>query len=79
MPVRTKNAAEIAVCDHLEAEGYTVLKNGWPDFLAYRDGEVRFIEVKPHSGRRLSPRQQTMASALRPLGVTVEMMTPENV
>ena len=76
MPVRTKNPAESAVVRDLESQGYTVLKNGWPDFLAFRGTEVRLIEVKPHNHRRLSPRQQRMAEALALVGLTVELLAP---
>ncbi len=55
--VRTLNPAEIAVVQHLEAQGYTVVKKGWPDFLAWRDREVRFIEVKTSPRGRLSASQ----------------------
>lgn len=27
-------------------KGWNVIKNGWPDFLIYKDNEIRFIEVK---------------------------------
>jgi hypothetical protein len=71
--IRTSNRAEQEVCRRLEGEGYTVLKNGWPDFLAFRDNEVRFIEVKPNVRCKMSPRQVRMASALRRCGIRVEM------
>lgn len=75
---RTSNPSEAHVFARLEAEGYTVLKNGWPDALAvHPDGSVRFIEVKPSSQSRLSPRQARMARALkRSLNVEVEILHP---
>ena len=76
MPVRTKNPAERAVVTDLESQGYTVLKNGWPDFLAFKGKSVRFIEVKPHRGRELTPRQQKMAQALALIGLSVELLAP---
>jgi len=58
----------------LEEEGWTVLNDGWPDFLAFRpDGTVRFIEVK---GDKDSVRfnQQKVHDVLRSLGLNVEVM-----
>lgn len=74
---RTSNDAEVAVVSDLETNGWTVYKSGWPDLLAVKDGIVRLIEVKPHSGCNLSRRQRNMAEALQThLGVTVELVTP---
>ena len=71
---RATNAPEAQVARSLEDDGWQVLKNGWPDFLAIKGNEVRLIEVKPSGSRRLSPRQQMMANALhRAFGVTVEV------
>lgn len=38
--------AEQIVYDKLKAQGYKVLHNGWPDFLAHKDGKVIAVEVK---------------------------------
>ena len=78
---RTLNQAEIAVCERLEREGYTVVKRGWPDFLAWNGRELRFIEVKtsPNS-RGLKASQQMVADALRKyLGVEVELICPDGI
>jgi hypothetical protein len=72
--LRTKNPHEVRVIKELQDEGYTILKNGWPDFLAVRGKEARLVEVKqPDSGAGLSPRQQRMAEALAVLGLKVEV------
>jgi Holliday junction resolvase len=60
----------------LEAEGWEVMKRGWPDFLAVKDGKVRMIEVKPRADRKLSPAQARVAEVLALLGVTVELWSP---
>jgi len=57
------NIAEKAEYDKLCAEGWTVYRNGWPDFLAYKDGKFRFIEVKRWPDR-LSNNQKIMCGAL---------------
>ena len=75
---RTSNEVEAQVAERLEAEGWEVLKNGWPDFLAYKDGKIRLIEVKPHGGRHLSPRQQHMAEIMKEVfGLDVEIHVGE--
>lgn len=72
--LRTTNKSEIRVANELMAMGYEVVKNGWPDFVAIKEGEVRFIEVKPDGHKAgLKPRQQKMARILRRLGIKVEL------
>lgn len=74
--IRTTNAAEIAVLEQLEAEGYEVLKRGWPDFIAVRGDEVRFIEVKPNKRCHLSQHQKRVARLLGRFGMRVELLHP---
>lgn len=72
---RTSNEVEAKIVEALEEDGWEVLKNGWPDLLAVKDGKVRFFEVKPHGLRKLSPRQQKMADVLKEVfGVEVEVV-----
>lgn len=74
---RTSNYSELEVLKHLELEGYSVLKRGWPDFIAVKGDEVRFIEVKPSQPYpHLKPDQKRVASILSRFGITVEVMTP---
>lgn len=75
---RTSNPAEAEVFTRLERQGYTIIKNGWPDAVAvHPDGTIRFIEVKARGGRHLSPRQERMANALRKyLNIEVEILHP---
>lgn len=73
MPSKS-NRAEVEIKATLEAEGWLVYAKGWPDFLAVRGTEVRFIEVKPSNSRgALSPSQAAVAKALALVGVTVEV------
>jgi len=77
--VRTLNPSEIRVAQYLESNGYTVVKRGWPDFLAWKNGTIRFIEVKPNKRHKLKASQQLVSDALKhAFGVTVEMMTPDD-
>ena len=80
--IRTFNPTEIAVCTRLEAEGWEVIKKGWPDFLCRKDGTLRFIEVKsprrddPTIPRRFRASQAMVASWLHSAyGIRVEILT----
>jgi hypothetical protein len=64
---------EQRVANELRARGYEVLRAGWPDFLAVRGDEVRFIEVKAPGEYFLRPAQYRMAHALAVAGVRVEV------
>lgn len=77
--IRTRNPAEVAVATDLVNNGYTLIKNGWPDFVAYDDEGVRFIEVKPTCRARLSFRQRRMAEILGRVGITVELVSAKCV
>ncbi len=77
--VRTLNAVEIEVVQALEAAGWTVVKRGWPDMIAWKPGKVRLIEVKRSPRHKLRPSQAMVAEALRrALGVQVEVLHPGN-
>ena len=73
--VRTINPTEMEVAESLIDDGWEVMKKGWPDFLAVRGDEIRFIEVK-QKGQRLKPQQKRMAKILMEfLNIEVEVMT----
>lgn len=75
MLIRTNNKCEIKAYHQLEQEGYEILKNGYPDFVAvdWKNKKVRFIEVKPR-GRRLKPRQIRMKRAFELIGLKYEVL-----
>lgn len=76
--VRTTNHAEIRVAQDLEADGWRLIKRGWPDFLAVKGDKIRFIEVKPGDSSNLSHFQQEIANLLfRHYGIEVESIAPE--
>jgi len=55
-----------------------VLKRGWPDFIAFNETSVRFIEVKKHKGDQLRPHQKRVASILKKFfGIEVEVIYPK--
>lgn len=67
---RTTNYAERKIALEYAAKGYSVIRGGWPDFLAIRGDEVVGIEVKSDDDP-LSPDQKVM-HALLPFPVIVE-------
>ncbi len=74
--IRTSSAAEREFVNHAIAEGWRVLKSGWPDFiLVGGDGSTRFVEVKrPRQG--LKKNQTEVARILARRGIRVERCTP---
>jgi hypothetical protein len=71
------NSREKRVKQRYERNGWTILRGGWPDFLAIRDsadGQVEHmgIEVKSHNNR-LSACQEKMHEALQKIGVKVSI------
>jgi hypothetical protein len=57
----------------LEEEGWEVIKRGWPDFIAIRGNEVRFVEVKPPRSRGMGRHQRRVAEIFARLGAKVEV------
>jgi hypothetical protein len=66
---------EVPVIGALENAGYEVLKGGWPDLLAAKDGGLRFIEIKG-PGDKLSAKQARLHKLLLSIGIKVEVVTP---
>jgi hypothetical protein len=65
--------AERQVADDLQAQGYTVLKSGCPDFFAFKDGSFKFVEVK-HGCDTVKPNQLKYHEALKHYGIQVEII-----
>jgi hypothetical protein len=63
--------AERIVYDKLVADGYTVINKGWPDLLAYKDGEVLAVEVK-QGHDIVRPHQEECHRILRHAGMIVK-------
>lgn len=64
----------------LQGQGYKVLRNGWPDFLAVyeRDGSVIAIEAK-QGNDTLSDEQLKIHQQLISSGLPVFVVRPENL
>jgi Holliday junction resolvase len=70
------NRRELAVARSLRAEGWHVIRNGWPDFLCVRGLEVKAVEVKSRADR-LSIAQKRAHKALRVAGIETETAVEE--
>lgn len=70
----TKNEQQLKA--KLESEGWTVLRNGWPDFLIFRhtDNGSEVIAVEQKDTNELSLEQQKMIHALNLMGLPVLVM-----
>jgi len=76
-------ASERAVSEGLKRKGFTVLRGGWPDFLAFvrrEDGSlvITAVEVKEETGR-LSQKQREMRRILGEYGIPVSVVRMINV
>ena len=72
--IRTVNTAEVAVAKKMEADGYRLLKRGWPDFIAVKGQDIRFIEVKSNRNQKLKEHQQEVLEILQTFGIEVEVL-----
>lgn len=65
--------SEKEIFDSLKAEGYDVYKHGWPDFIAVKGDEVRFIEAKGKNAA-LDANQLRVHKILATKGINVEIV-----
>ena len=62
---------EPVVQSELERRGWTVFHRGFPDFICFKDGAIKFVEVK--RGRdKLKPTQRKVIEGLKRAGFEVE-------
>ena len=74
---RLQTREEAEIYKELKAQGHTVHKHGWPDFMATRGTEVRLIEVKSVNDT-LKHSQVAVHEGLRRLGVHVDIISKDN-
>lgn len=76
------NALEQRARQILESAGFTVLRNGWPDFLAFREEgrwkKLAAFEIKSESDG-LSDSQKIMQQLLRVAGIPVYVLRPSDL
>lgn len=75
---KPKNVAEGLFYDKMNAEGWTLTKQGWPDFFCVNDkGEFCCVEVKPKATHRLKNNQHEVMRYLQQAGVKCYKWTPD--
>lgn len=71
------NEAEETLKKKLEKKGYTVYRNGWPDFIVQREDEIIAIEVKSHQTEKLEENQLSIMELLSSLGIKCQRWSPD--
>jgi len=66
------NKSEKKIKEKYERLGYKVYKNGFPDFMLFRDGKLEFSEVK-YWKDTLKPNQRTVRRLLQECGFKVRL------
>ena len=69
------NDTERQARDIFEAQGWKVLRAGWPDLLMVRCGEVQAVEVKSGNDR-VKPHQKACHDVLNQSGIPVVVFNP---
>jgi hypothetical protein len=67
------NPLEVQIKQQLEADGWTVLRHGWPDFFCVKGLLRKAVEVKS-AGDSIRPAQAKMHDALRLAGIDTEIL-----
>ena len=68
------NASEQIIHDSLVNDGWTVYRGGWPDFIAEKDGKLKFIEVKSESSPNLSKEQTKIHDLFQRHGLDTKVL-----
>jgi hypothetical protein len=65
----------------LQGQGFHVLRNGWPDFLAVhdRDSSYAFAVESKENGDRVTRAQQAMHDALAGIGLHTHVLDPNDL
>lgn len=74
---KPKNEAEGLFYEQMQANGWSLTKRGWPDFLCVRDGKLCAVEVKPRSDVPLKKNQLAIMGLLSAHGIACYKWTPD--
>ena len=70
------NPTEAALYRQLDAEGWTILRRGWPDFYCIRGDELMLVEVKAKKDNRLRAEQGEVLYGLGRRGIPCFKWSP---
>lgn len=73
---KPSNKAEAECYEKLEANGWSVLHKGWPDFFCTRNGELCCVEVKPRDTIHAGCYQNAILHELSKHGIRCYVWSP---
>ena len=71
------NPAEATFYEKARRQGWEVMKQGWPDFICFKEGKIALVEVKPCRNHPLKRSQKRVMVALANCGVPCYRWDPE--
>lgn len=71
--------SELKYFKRLVKNGWEVGRNGWPDFLALKDGKIRLIELKTYGTSRTKIQKRMHEMIYRAFGLKVEVIYTNQV
>ncbi len=78
MDKKFKNPAECAFAEIARANGWSVTKRGYPDFICYKGDKIMFVEVKRRKRYRLKLSQHKFMNTLKGYGVPCYRWSPDS-
>ena len=63
------NDVEFECYQKMVADGYTVIKSGYPDLFCFKDGKIILIECKPTKKQKLKANQKIMLDLFSSYGI----------
>jgi len=72
-----RNKPEKEFSEKARALGWKVTKQGYPDFICYRENEIILVEVKRTMHRRLRKGQHRFMNAMKRFGVKCYRWSPD--
>ena len=71
----TGTETERTFASKMEANGWQVYKNGFPDFLCVKDGKFCLVEVKGNPNEKLRPHQLELLALMNNKRVQFELLS----
>ena len=72
-----RNPVEARLWDLLLSDGWECRRKGWPDIIAFKNGRIICVEVKPKRSHNLKRVQYKVLLALSEYGVPCYRWTPD--
>lgn len=72
------NSVEHQCYDEMRAQGYTVIKSGYPDLFCFKEDKIVLVECKPKETQGLKTNQRLMLELFSKYGIPCYKYTPTN-